>query len=82
MLSIKKAAINCSYISIVKGSALKCYKHTSFNTHTCMFLGAKNTIESISQNKHQSNTSHKNVIYTKIHNINGSFFSHKKHCFN
>ena len=43
-----------------------------------MFFGAINTIGSISQNKYQSNTLNKNAIAAKPHNINGSFFSHKK----
>ena len=45
------------------------------NTHYFMFLGAIGTIGSISQNKHQSITLNKNIICTKTHNINGSFFS-------
>ena len=68
-----------AHTSIVKGSTTKCYKHMSFSqTHTLMFLGTINTIGSTSQNKYQSKTLNKNVIATKTHNINGSFFSHKK----
>ena len=59
-----------------------------------MFLGVTNAIRSISQNKHQLNTSNKNVnLYKSTKNTNyslkntqlsknGSFFSHKKQCFN
>ena len=59
-----------------------------------MLSGVTNAIQSISQNKHQSNTSNKNVklcestkntnYSLKIHKLskNGSFFLHKKQCFN
>ena len=59
-----------------------------------MFPGVTNANGSTSQNKHQLNTSNKNVILhestkntvylLEIHKLsnNGSFFSHKKQCFN
>ena len=46
----------------MKGSAPKCYIHMPFMQHALfMSLGATNTIGSLSQNKHHSNTSNKNV---------------------
>ena len=69
-------------------------RHVFLSPCTFMFLGVTNAIGSISQNKHQLNTANKNVnlhkstkntnYSLKIHKLskNGSFFSHKKQCFN
>ena len=45
-----------AHISIVKENTTKCYKHTFFfQTHTLMFTGIINLIESIAKDKNQIN---------------------------
>ena len=94
MLSVKRQQLTAHKI-YCEGKCTKVLQTRIFlSTHTFMFPGVTNTIGSISQNKHQSNTSNKNVnlrestkntnYSLKIHKLskNGSFFSHKKQCFN
>ena len=65
MLSIKRQQLT-AYKSIVKGSATKVLQTCDFlSTRNFMFPGVTNAIGSISQNKHQSNTSNKNVKFMR-----------------
>ena len=94
MLNVKRQQLTAHKI-YCEGKRTKVLQtHVFLSLRTFMFLGVTNAIGSISQNKHQLNTSNKNVnlcentkntnYLLKIHKLskNGSFFLHKKQCFN
>ena len=78
MLNVKRQQLTAHKI-YCEGKCTKVLQtHVFLSTHAFMFLGVTNAIGSISENKHQLNTSNKNVnLCESTKNTNYSLKVHK-----